>query len=360
MDLGESDALHAVSSAVLAVNRHLSVREVLQVIVRAAARLLDAPYAALGIPDDDGAFAEFVTEGISPEHQRAIGPMPRQHGMLAVMLKDGDVHRHSDIRSEPGFWGWPAAHPVMKDFLGVPIMDGDSTLGILFVADGSDGGRGGFTDRDVELLTLFAAHAAIALTNARLYEAHRELTVVEERNRLARELHDAVSQRLFSLRLHARAGLSGDAAEALTEVERLAGEALGELRAAIHALTDLPGDGLADRLRKHCEVLDRVYPAHVSFTADGGPADHDQAVYRIAQEALHNALRHAEAQNVTVHLTDGGLEIRDDGRGFRDETVQWPGSGLGLASMRERARAAGGELSVVSGGDGTIVRLELP
>ncbi|GAA3214430.1 GAF domain-containing sensor histidine kinase [Actinocorallia longicatena] len=351
MDLGESGALHAVSSAVLAVNRHLSVREVLQVIVRAAAELIDAPYAALGIPDEDGAFAEFVTEGIPPERERAIGPMPRQHGMLAVMLKDGEVHRHGDIRKEPGFWGWPAAHPVMKGFLGVPIRDGDTTLGILFVA--SEEGVG-FSDRAEELLTLFAAHAAIALSNARLHEANRELSVVEERNRLARELHDAVSQKLFSLRLLARAGLSGNPVGALTQVEQLAGEALGELRTAIYALTDLPGDGLADRLRKHCEVLDHVYPAAVTFTAEGAPDD-DQAVYRIAQEALHNALRHAEAHNVSVTLTDRLLEIRDDGRGFSDA-----GSGLGLASMRERARLAGGELSVRSGGEGTIVRLELP
>lgn len=354
MDLGEADALHAVSSAVLAVNRHLSVREVLQVIVRAAAQLLDAKYAALGIPDDDGAFAEFVTEGISEEQQQAIGPMPRQHGMLAVMLKDGQVHRHDDIRKQQGFWGWPSAHPVLKDFLGVPIRDGDRLLGILFLANrGRCGPKKAFTERDEELLTLFAAHAAIAITNARLYERHRELTVVEERNRLARELHDAVSQKLFSLRLLARAGMSGDQETALKQVEQLAGEAIAELRTAIYALSDLPGDGLVERLQKHCEVLDRVYDAHVTFQAQGVP-DQEQVVYRIAQEALHNALRHAEAQNVSVRLTDTLLEIKDDGHGFQET-----GTGLGLASMRERAKSAGGELTVLTGPTGTTVRMEL-
>ncbi|MEV4251841.1 GAF domain-containing protein, partial [Spirillospora sp. NPDC049652] len=252
----EEAALHAVSSAVLAVTRHLSVREVLQVIVRAAARLLDARYAALGVPDDQGSFAEFVVEGVSSAQWERIGPMPRQHGMLAAMLRDSEPRRLDDIRREPEFEGWPAAHPVLKDFLGVPIRDGEQVLGLLFLANrrtpashasgdvravtdptavpaqaGSCGGlvgRRGFSERDQELLTLFAAHAAIAITNARLYEANRELTVVAERNRLARELHDAVAQRLFSLRLTARAASAlaerdpARAVRELDQVERLA------------------------------------------------------------------------------------------------------------------------------------------
>src|ERR671923_1278837 len=91
-------SLHAVSSAVLAVTRHLSVHEVLQVIVRAAAQLLDARYAALGVPDDEGSFAEFVVEGVSDEEWEAIGPLPRQHGMLAAMLRDNEPKRLADIR----------------------------------------------------------------------------------------------------------------------------------------------------------------------------------------------------------------------------------------------------------------------
>src|SRR5918999_5882206 len=99
-DLGRDDrdaALHAVSAAVLAVTRHLSVHEVFQVIVRAAARLLDARYAALGIPDDQGSFAEFVVEGVTDEEWRAIGPLPRQHGLLRAMLRDGQPGRPAHI-----------------------------------------------------------------------------------------------------------------------------------------------------------------------------------------------------------------------------------------------------------------------
>src|SRR6478672_11603217 len=83
------EIMQAVSTAVLAVTRHLSVREVLQVIVRSAQRLLDARYAALGVPDEDGSFAEFVAEGLTDKQWEAIGPLPRQHGMLGAMLRDG-------------------------------------------------------------------------------------------------------------------------------------------------------------------------------------------------------------------------------------------------------------------------------
>ncbi|QXJ23172.1 GAF domain-containing sensor histidine kinase [Actinomadura graeca] len=390
----EGATLRAVSSAVLAVTRHLSVHEVLQVIVRAAAQLLDARYAALGVPDDEGSFAEFVVEGVTDEEWERIGPLPRQHGMLAAMLRGDTPKRLADIRREPEFEGWPAAHPVLKDFLGVPIRDGEDVLGIVFLANKRV--PGGFTDGDEELLRLFAAHAAIAMANARLYEHNRELTVVAERNRLARELHDAVAQKLFSLRLTARTASAlaerdpVRTVRELEQVERLAAEALAELRAVIFELrpADL-ADGLAASLRKHVEVLDRAHETEVRFAADGAdvlPEEHEAVAYRIAQEALYNALRHAGARAVDVRLAGDGervvLEVADDGSGFDasepgrgggpgqgggpgrgGERGQGNGDagGLGLASMRERALSIGGTLTIdAAPGRGTTVRLEVP
>ncbi|RCG30420.1 GAF domain-containing protein [Sphaerisporangium album] len=367
--------LHAVSSAVLAVTRHLSVREVLQVIVRSARTLLDARYAALGVPDDDGSFAEFVAEGVSDKQWDAIGPLPRQHGMLAAMLRDAAPVRLPDIREDPRFEWWPSAHPVLKDFIGVPIRDADQVLGIIFLSNKRT--PGGFTLADQDLLTLFAAHAAIALTNARLYERGRELTVVEERTRMARELHDAVTQKLFSLRLTAQAAASlvrADPERALTEidrVQRLAGEALAELRAVIVELrpAELDRHGLVETLRKHVSLLDRLYSERITFDSpeDGDACDLTPAtevtVLRVAQEAVHNALRHARASSIAVRLSVPGsrltLEISDDGDGFE---VDGPTSrGLGLVSMRDRAEGAGGSLRVASEpGAGTTVFLEVP
>jgi signal transduction histidine kinase len=369
-------ALHAVSAAVLAVTRHLSVREVFQVIVRAAARLLDARYAALGIPDDQGSFAEFVVEGISAEQWRAIGPLPRQHGLLGAMLRDGKPERLADIRQDPRFGYWPRAHPVLTDFLGVPIMDGDDVLGIIFLANKRR--AGGFTERDQELLTLFATHAAIALTNARLYERNHELTVMAERNRLARELHDAVAQKLFSLRLTAQAAAalaSRDPSRVpaeLAQVERLAADALAELRSVIFELrpADLEGDGLVATLRKHIEVLDRVYDARLTLDAEGFadgddtlPVDRELTLFRIAQEAVHNALRHARAGAISLCLRRAGthlsLTVADDGAGF--DLADAGRDGLGLASMRDRAEAIGGALTIESApGSGTVMTVEVP
>ncbi|MFC4054403.1 GAF domain-containing sensor histidine kinase [Actinomadura syzygii] len=371
---GEQGAtLHAVSSAVLAVTRHLSVHEVLQVIVRAAAQLLDARYAALGVPDDEGSFAEFVVEGVSDEEWERIGPLPRQHGMLAAMLKGDTPKRLADIRREPEFEGWPVAHPVLKDFIGVPIRDAEDVLGIVFLANKRT--PGGFTQDDEDVLTLFAAHAAIAVTNARLYEHNRELTVVAERNRMARELHDAVAQKLFSLRLTARTASAlaeRDPARTIREleqVERLAAEALAELRAVIFELrpADL-ADGLVSSLRKHVEVLDRAHEAEVRIAADEAvvlPEEHEAVAFRITQEALYNALRHAKARTVEVRLgtADGQavLEVADDGTGFDPADTAEPQNGLGLASMRDRAYSIGGDLTIdAAPGRGTTVRLEVP
>src|SRR6201985_209593 len=194
------DELYQVSQAVLSVTRHISVRDVLQVIVRSARSLV-------GAPDQGGSFAESVGDGISDAEWAAIGPLPRRHGMLAVLLNQGKPERLPDIRKDPRFEGWPAAHPKMAHFLGVPVRDGDQVPAIICAANkvSAAAANRGFTERDEEILSLFAAHAAIALTNARLYERSRELSVVQERSRLARDLHDAVTQKLFSIRAHARA-----------------------------------------------------------------------------------------------------------------------------------------------------------
>ncbi|MEH1129166.1 GAF domain-containing sensor histidine kinase [Micromonospora sp. CPCC 206061] len=370
----DRDELREVSAAVLAVTAHLSVREVLQTILTSARRLVDARYAALGVPDRNGGFGEFLADGLTDEQWRAIGPPPKQHGVLGQMLCSPDAVRLADIRTHPQFGWWPRAHPELTDFLGMPIADGDEILGEIFLANKQ--APGGFTAEDEELLRLLAGHAAIAIVNARLYERSRELSIMEERNRLARELHDAVTQKLFSLRLTAEAAatvVERDAARAavqLATVRQLAAEAVEELRAVLIGLRpiDLAGDGLEAALRKQADLLDRVHEAGVTFTGAPVPrltAAREETVYRIAQEALHNALRHGEPSHVSVGLAtrDGRvvLTVTDDGRGFDQAARAQAARRLGLTSMRERASAAGGSLRVTSApGAGTTVRLEVP
>ncbi|MFF2655217.1 GAF domain-containing sensor histidine kinase [Streptomyces sp. NPDC058045] len=379
MSPGTPSGLAAVSSALLAMSRQLEVRDVLKTIVASARRLLDAEYAALGVPDDHGGFAQFVVDGVSDDQWKAIGPLPRQHGVLAAMLHEARVQRLADVRRDPRFEGWPAAHPEMSDLLGMPVRDGEETIGILFLANkrcASPDGGCGFTAEDEELLTILAQHAAIALTNARLYERSRELTIAEERSRLAHELHDAVSQKLFSLRLTAQAATAlvdrdpARAKDELHQVAALAAEAADELRAAVVELRPalLDEDGLVATLRTQVRVLDRAHTARVAFTAHGIralPAAQEEALLRVAQEALHNALRHAAAGTVSVVLERRGqgavLRVTDDGRGFDPGAVRSAGRHLGLVSMRDRAGGVGGSLTVTSApGAGTTIELEVP
>jgi len=373
MAAADSTAFRALSDVVLSIASEHEVAPVLQRLVDSARELAGAKYAALGIPDGEGAFASFITSGMSDELIEAMGPLPRTHGMLGAMLESAEPHRTDDITADPRFRGWwPRAHPQMRTFLGVPIVARGEVIGALYLTEKP----GGFTHEDQKLIELLAAHAAIAIENARLHERSRELSIVEERNRLARELHDSVTQRLFGVALAAESASTllerdreGAAAE-LKRVSDLAREAMEELRAVVFELRpgSLEAEGLATVLRKHVEVLRRVSGQRIELYACDMPklgANPATQVLRIAQEALGNALRHAGARRIEVLLQGAGdklvVTVTDDGCGFDPAGPQVRGQRLGLTSMRERATELGGTLTVTSApGEGTTVRLEIP
>jgi signal transduction histidine kinase len=370
-----SPALKAVSDAVLAVTSERAVEEVLQRLVESARELASARYAALGLPDGEEGFSQFLTAGMSDELVAAMGPLPRRHGLLGLMLEAPEPFRTSDIHGHPRFRGWwPRAHPDMRSFLGVPIVAPEGVIGAFYLTEKE--GADDFSATDQEVIELLAAHAAIAITNARLYERSRELSILAERNRLALELHDAVSQKLFSLVLTAEAAgtlldRDADAVAARAQVAKVqesARSALEELRSLIFELRppDLARDGLCGALRKHVEVVRPLLPQAIELDLE---ADLDveparaREILRIAQEALANALRHAEAEHVWVRLgaEDGRLvlEVRDDGVGFDPDAAAVRSRRLGLTSMEERAQRLGGRLTLRSEpGAGTTVRLE--
>jgi signal transduction histidine kinase len=360
---------------VLALAAEREVEPVLQRLVHAARELGGARYAALGVPDGEGAFARFITSGMSDELIAAMGPLPRTHGLLGAMLEAREPYRTPDIHAHERFRGWwPRAHPDMRSFLGVPIVARGGVIGALYLTDKE--GADEFSEADEKLIVLLAAHAAIAIENARLHERSRELSIVEERNRLARELHDSVTQQLFGVVLAAQSAgellARGDAAagEELERVQALARGAMDELRSVVFELrpASLEAEGLAQVLRKHVDVLRRVTGRAIELRVAAPPplrAEVAGQVFRIAQEALQNALRHADAARIEVRLEEGGgrllLTVADDGRGFDPDAPVLRSRRLGLTSMEERAIELGGRLGVVSRpGEGTTVRLEVP
>ena len=368
-----SAALQAVSEAVLGLAGELTLEPVLERLVHAARDLVSARYAALGIPDEEGTgFDRFITAGMSDDLIAAIGPLPRTHGLLAAMLTDPSPYRTDDIAADPRFEWWPVAHPRMRSFLGVPLLFKGDIVGAFYLADK----EGGFNQADEDLMRVLAAHAAMVVEHARLYEASRELSVTEERDRLARELHDALTQRLFGLNLTLEAAMAtvrsdpGAAVATLEQARGLVDSALAELRSLIFELRPpaLEDDGLVGALRKHAELVGRAHGLTVTVSAAGNgrlAPEVERQLLRVAEEALSNVVRHAKARTavVSLDLSDEvvSVTVGDDGVGFDPTARTISSRRLGLTSMRERVAALGGELQIQSApGRGTSVRARVP
>ncbi len=367
--------LHAISDAVLAILAERRPERSLRKLIESACSLVGAKYGALGIPDESGEeFRQFIFTGMDDELVARIGPLPRRHGLLAAMLRETGAYRSADVTKDPRFEWWPDAHPRMSSFLGVPIVSGGSVIAAFYLTDKIDAPE--FSDEDQEAIEMLAAHAAVAIENARLHERSRELSAVEERNRLARDLHDSVKQTLFSISLTAEATaqlIDSEPAEAKVQAETmrdLARQAVEEMRSLIFELrpAELESEGLLETLRKHVDVVRRVSHLDVELRGDSYealPVDIERQLLRIAQEALSNAVKHSQATAVTLDLgvtnSRVRLSVRDDGRGFDPDEPGIRGRRLGITSMEERAGELGGELSIESTpGQGTLVVVEAP
>jgi signal transduction histidine kinase len=363
-----------MSDAVLAMTAAHQVERVLQLLAESARELAGARYAAIGIPDDEGGFAAFIHTGMSDELIAKIGPLPRSHGLLAAMLGETEPYRIPDIRKDPRFEWWPDAHPRMTSFLGVPVVSHGRVIAAFYLTDKI--GASEFTLDDQATIEMLAAHAAIAIENARLYERSRELSVTEERNRLARELHDSVVQMLFSISLTAEAvtGLiDGNPEEAKVQAEtlrELARQASQEMRSLIFELrpAELESDGLLPTLAKHIDVVRRVSHKEIELRDEGyvrQPLALEKELFRIVQEALNNAVKHSEASQIAVSLGANDVQakvtVEDNGVGFDPADPLIRTRRLGLTSMEERAEALGGKMRIKSKrGKGTRVLVEAP
>jgi signal transduction histidine kinase len=374
---GPEERSRALLEAGLTLASELDLDQVLRRIVELAMQITNARYGALGVLGDDRRIETFLTVGVDEETRARIGDPPTGHGILGLLIEEARPIRLADIQRDPRAYGFPPNHPPMHSFLGAPVRALGRVFGNIYLTEKQ--GTASFDESDEEALVVLAAQAGVAIENARLYaemqHAQRELRrleVLEDRERIAKELHDGVIQSLFAvgMGLQGTAAMSGDPdlsrriENAVEEVDR----AIRDLRNYIFGLrpgilADLALDKalreLASEFEERTSIV-TVVNVDESVAAELASAAAD--VVQLTREALSNVGKHAAASTCSVSLTRSGdgaqLEIDDDGVGFDPGDAH---GGMGLANLRGRVEGMGGRFSLESvRGQGTTVRVTLP
>jgi signal transduction histidine kinase len=370
------ERLAALDEAIRAMTGVLAVDRVLQVIVDRVRALIGARYAALGIHDPSGVIEQFITSGINRADRARIGAPPRGHGLLGLIIRENRTIRLDDLTADPRRHGFPLNHPEMHAFLGVPVTVRGRTIGNLYLTEK----EGGFSAGDQRMVESFARHAGIAMENARLHDQVQRLAIVEERERIGKDLHDSVIQAIYAV------GLSLDDVpemmeeepdEARLRVERAIDsldQTIRDIRNFIFGLRPALLDGadvveglaaLADEFRVNT-MIDVELRAGPTVSAPLIGADRTSEVLSIAREALSNIARHARATRAELTVEPepeiAGLEIviADNGTGFDPAAPRGLGH-QGLRNMRTRAISIGATLVVDSQpGAGTRIIVHVP
>ncbi|MDI3339591.1 MAG: GAF domain-containing sensor histidine kinase [Sphaerobacter sp.] len=376
----QNQELLALHEAGLAITSQLDLETVLQKVVDEARELVGARYGALSLLSEEGSMEAFLSSGLDPEECARLGPVPVEHGMLRSVLTDGEPIRTPDLTKDPRSVGFPPGHPIMHSLLAVPIRSHGRILGSLYLTEKEDAPE--FDAADEARLTRFATQAALAIENARLHRRVQALAIAEERERIAREMHDSLAQVLGYVNTKAqaaqellRAGQDERAAAQIGQLAQAARDAYADVRENILGLrTSLDRErGFLDTLRDYLQrwqdqsgvaVTLAVHPADVTDLQLSPLAE--LQLLRIIQEALANVRKHAAATQATV-VIDGTsrwieVTIADNGAGFDPATIgrsDFPR--FGLATMRERAQSVGGTLDIdAAPGRGTRVIARLP
>lgn len=347
--------------AVLAVAEDLDLDSVLERIVIAACGLVDARYGALGVVDehDPGRLSSFVHHGMDAATVARMGALPTGRGILGELLRYPQPLRLDDMAKHPAASGFPAGHPPMHAFIGAPIRVRGDVFGNLYLTEKHSGG--GFTADDEAAVVALAAVAGSAIANAKLSLRSRELTIVRERDRIARDLHDTVIQNLYAtglgLQAAQRRGADPDDVQArIARAVESIDATVKEIRSTIFALQDLPSAerGTRARLLSVAEEMATLLGFPPRMRLDGPidtavGSDLVEHLVPVLRESLTNVAKHARASSVVVRIEVVAdaveIEVVDDGVGLA-ETLRV--NGMGIGNIRERAAILGGEASVAS------------
>ena len=370
-----TDELAALDTATRGIAGVLDLDRVLQLITDRVRELVHAQYAALGIVDQDHGFERFITSGISRADRERIGPPPHGLGLLGVIALETRPVRVHHIATDSRRNGFPPHHPEMHSLLGVPIGAKGRSIGRLYLTNKQPSGD--FTEDDERLVEMFALHAGIAIENARLHEQVQRLAIVEERERIGRDLHDGIIQSIYAvgLSLEDVPDLMGDEPdEARARVERAIDsldQSIRDIRNFIFGLRPelLEQAGLVGGLAALADEFRVNSMVDVELTTDEAretdlPPELTGQLLSIAREALSNIARHSKATRGSVHVETGDgavkLVISDNGVGF-DPTAPRGAGHQGLVNMRARASSVGGRLDVQSvPGAGTRIIVDVP
>jgi signal transduction histidine kinase len=356
--------------AVLMIEAAVELPVLLRHLIEEACSLVDARYGALGVLNEARTGLEpFITVGLGDSEEEAIGARPTGRGVLGVLITDAIPLRLKDLGTHPDSYGFPPHHPPMKSFLGVPVRVRSVVYGNLYLTDKIGGDD--FSDQDQALAEALAVAAGIAIENTRLSERVRVLSVLDDRDRIARDLHDRVIQRVFAVGMALQGAvrlperdqivervnkavddLDTTVTEIRTAIFELGNKAIaGGLRHSVIELAEQMGSSLGTRPEvTFYGAIDNAISQRV--------ADNLLAVLR---EALTNAGKHAKATSYVVTVSvaeDVSLEVRDNGIGI--ELPQAFGAGLGLVNLRSRAERLGGTFEILTGEDGTRVLWRVP
>ena len=368
--------LVAFSAAVRGIAGLTSVDDALQIIVDGVRPLVGAQYAALGIVDADGRIEKFITSGMDDETRARIGALPEGHGLLGLIIRENRTFRIPDINVDPRRSGFPPEHPPMTSFLGVPITVKGISLGRLYLTNRI--GASEFSEADRSLVETFALHAGIAMENARLHEQLQRLAVVDERERISKDLHDGIIQNMYGVGLSLEDVpelMVEDPVEATARIERAIDAihlSIQDIRNFIFGLRPelLEGAslvvGLASLVEEYRHNMIVDLELRVPDALPEPATEVTGHLLAIVSESLSNVARHSRASRASLELStpEGGatmqLVIEDNGVGFDPASVVKLGH-QGLANTRARVAEIGGTLAIESGaGSGTRVVVRIP
>jgi len=364
------NSLKDIAAAVMYAAEGNTLETVLERIAQAAAELIRARYAALGVPDHQGGMKYFKFTGITQEQYERIPHLPRGRGLLGAIMRERKSIRLPRMQDDPRAAGFPPNHPPMTSLLGVPIHVGQQLFGTLYICDRIDGKP--FTEEDQWLVETLAGYAALAIAGSQLREQQSRLALLEERERISMELHDGVIQSLYAIGMQVelmRTTPDFEQAKLGIVVDHL-NNVIEDIRDYIH---QLKYSNYHEKTIHEClqEIIERLHvPDNIKVEID--TPNHDlpfapvafEATCQIINEAISNAVRHANATRIKIAGKPLGgdfhVSIADNGKGF-DPNSGSNHSGLGLRNMQQRVRILGGDMQIKSApGKGTLLFISIP